>query len=134
MSALGQKRTYAAHKVMSALPSIATAKAKFRKRPCPLYPQKRTCAVQLGMSALGQKRTHAAQQRRSLFDHLVGLLFLRYGRNGRRTHSGELHDHLTVFRPDIMRRAFWLGKECARGIGLELRIIPLFAYSEIVCP
>jgi hypothetical protein len=22
--------------------------------PCPLYPQKRTCAVQLGMSALGQ--------------------------------------------------------------------------------
>jgi hypothetical protein len=27
------------------------------KTPCPLYPQKRTCAVQLGMSALGQKRT-----------------------------------------------------------------------------
>ena len=25
-------------------------------RPCPLYPQKRTCAVQLGMSAMGQKR------------------------------------------------------------------------------
>ena len=24
---------------------------------CPLYTQKRTCAVQLGMSALGQKRT-----------------------------------------------------------------------------
>jgi hypothetical protein len=24
---------------------------------CPLYPQKQTCAVQLGMSALGQKRT-----------------------------------------------------------------------------
>jgi hypothetical protein len=23
-------------------------------RACPLYPQKRTCAVQLGMSALGQ--------------------------------------------------------------------------------
>src|SRR5262245_57264890 len=34
--------------------------------PCPLYPQKRTCAVQLGMSALGQKRTW----RRS-FDDLV---------------------------------------------------------------
>src|SRR5262249_32299529 len=68
------------------------------------------------------------------FDHLVGLLFLRYGRNGRRTHSGELHDHLTIFRPDIMWRAFWLGKECARGIGLELRLIPLFAYSKIVCP
>src|SRR5215813_5712533 len=70
------------------------------------------------MSALGQKRTHAAQQRRSLFDHLVGLLFLRYERNGRRTHSGELHDHLTIFRPDIVRRAFWLRKECAHGIGL----------------
>src|SRR5262245_43672234 len=27
------------------------------KWSCPLYPQKRTCAVQLGMSALGQKRT-----------------------------------------------------------------------------
>jgi hypothetical protein len=26
----------------------------FRIRPCPLYPRKRTCAVQLGMSALGQ--------------------------------------------------------------------------------
>src|SRR5262249_41003516 len=25
--------------------------------PCPLYPRKRTCAVQLGMSAMGQKRT-----------------------------------------------------------------------------
>src|SRR6516162_4010432 len=25
-------------------------------RPCPLYPQKRTCVLQLGMSALGQKR------------------------------------------------------------------------------
>jgi len=24
---------------------------------CPLYPRKRTCAVQLGMSALGQQRT-----------------------------------------------------------------------------
>ena len=29
----------------------------------PLYPRKRTCALQLGMSALGQKRTHAAQQK-----------------------------------------------------------------------
>src|SRR5262245_26351098 len=44
---------------MSALPPIATAKANFRKGPCPLYPQKRTCAVQLRMSAMGQKRTCA---------------------------------------------------------------------------
>ena len=34
-SALGQKRTYAAQQVMSALPPIATAKANFRKGPCP---------------------------------------------------------------------------------------------------
>jgi len=40
MSALGQKRTYAAQNVMSALPPIATMKADFRKRPCPLYPPK----------------------------------------------------------------------------------------------
>ena len=57
MSALGQKPTYALQQAMSALHPIATAKATFRNRPCPLYPQKRTCAVQLGMSALGQKRT-----------------------------------------------------------------------------
>src|SRR5262252_2338802 len=57
MSALGQKQTYAAHKLMSALPPIATAKADARKRSCLLYPQKRTCAVQESMSAKGQKRT-----------------------------------------------------------------------------
>ena len=33
------------------------------KRARPLYPRKRTCAVQLQMSALGQKRTHAVQQK-----------------------------------------------------------------------
>jgi hypothetical protein len=57
MSALGQKQTYALQQLMSALHPIATAKAKFRKRPCLLYPQKRTCAVHLPMSAMGQKRT-----------------------------------------------------------------------------
>src|SRR5262245_41230263 len=57
ISALGQKRTYAVQKGMSALPPIATEKADIRTRSCPLYPQKRTCAVQVGMSALGQKRT-----------------------------------------------------------------------------
>src|SRR5262249_808858 len=36
-----------------------------------VYPQKRTCAVQLGMSALGQKRTHACSKLGSLLDHLV---------------------------------------------------------------
>jgi hypothetical protein len=52
MSALGQKQTCAMHQPMSALPPIATAKADFRTRSCPLYPQKRKA-----MSALGQKRT-----------------------------------------------------------------------------
>src|SRR5262249_10046538 len=67
-----QKQTYALQKAMSASPPIATAKADIRNRSCPLYPRKRTCAVQGGMSALGQKRTHAVQQKGSLFDHLVG--------------------------------------------------------------
>ena len=35
--------------------------------PYPLYPRKRTCAVQLGMSALGQQRIS-----RYLFDRLIG--------------------------------------------------------------
>ncbi len=55
MSALGQKPTYALQQAMSALHPIATAKAKFRKRPCLLYPRKRTCAAQEAMSALGQR-------------------------------------------------------------------------------
>jgi hypothetical protein len=62
MSALGQKQTYAAQQVMSALLPIATAKADICASSCPLYPRKRTCAVQLRMSAMGQKRTHAPQQ------------------------------------------------------------------------
>src|SRR6476661_5522173 len=60
MSALGQKRTYAVQKGMSALPPIATPKANFRKGPCPLCPRKRTCAVQSPMSAIVQKQTCAA--------------------------------------------------------------------------
>src|SRR5262245_56574105 len=37
---------------------------------CPLYPQERTCAVQLGMSALGQKRTSA----RTIMARLIPIL------------------------------------------------------------
>src|SRR5262245_36054678 len=54
MSALGQKQTCAAHKLMSALPPIATAKANFRKRSRPLYPRKRTCATLIGNRLLGK--------------------------------------------------------------------------------
>jgi hypothetical protein len=74
MSALGQKQTYAPQKRMSALLPIATAKADMCQWSCPLYPQKRTHAVQQRMSALGQKRTHAPQQIASLLDHLVGAI------------------------------------------------------------
>ena len=48
------------------------------QQACPLYPQKRTCAVQLGMSALCQKRTHAAQQKRLLIES--GLLNIDWRR------------------------------------------------------
>jgi hypothetical protein len=54
MSALGQKQTYKMQKAMSAFASIATAKADFRNRLCPLCPQKRTRAVQNWTSAKGQ--------------------------------------------------------------------------------
>src|SRR5262249_52720177 len=57
MSALGQKQTCAAHKLMSALPPKATVKADIHNRSCPLCPQKQTCAVHTLMSALGHKRT-----------------------------------------------------------------------------
>src|SRR5262245_47809171 len=39
------------------------------KKSCPLYPRKRTCAVQKAMSAMGQKRTF-----RDSLDQLVGAL------------------------------------------------------------
>src|SRR5262249_19795185 len=55
----GPEQTCALQKAMSASPPIATAKADIRKTPCPLYPRKRTCAVQDAMSAKGQKRTSA---------------------------------------------------------------------------
>src|SRR6516165_3842614 len=48
---------------------------------CPVFPQKRTLVPCSTMSALCQKRTHALQQKRLLFDHLVG------GRDQRGRHS-----------------------------------------------
>src|SRR5262245_5067539 len=49
-----QKQTCAPHNRMSALLSIAPAKADSCTKPCLLCPRKRTCAVQEAMSALGQ--------------------------------------------------------------------------------
>jgi hypothetical protein len=65
MSALGQKRTCAVQKDMSALPPIATSIAFF------------------GMSALGRKRTFA------LFDHFIGAVKQR-GRHGDSERLGGL--------------------------------------------
>ena len=46
MSALGQKRTYAVHKAMSALPPIATAKAEFpQKAMSALHPIADMCGA-----------------------------------------------------------------------------------------
>src|SRR5262249_39536376 len=46
------------------LPSAMVISAHFAvPSACPLYPQKQTCAVQLGMSAKGQKQTQAPPQR-----------------------------------------------------------------------
>jgi hypothetical protein len=51
-------------------------KADFRKRPCPLYPRKRTCAAHAPMSAMGQKQTCAARSPMSAFTPKSGGLFL----------------------------------------------------------
>src|SRR5262249_51824083 len=45
MSALGQNQTCALQNVVSALHAIATAKAKFRKRPCLLHPKADMCSA-----------------------------------------------------------------------------------------
>src|SRR5262245_12150114 len=67
MFALGQKQTYAVHKLMSALPPIATTKADIRKWSCPLYPESGhvRCKVRCLL------RAKSGHWRTSL-DHLVG--------------------------------------------------------------
>src|SRR5262245_31299875 len=80
MSALVQKQTCAPHNVTSAITPIATEKADFRKRSCPLYPQKRTCAVQLGMSAMANSGHPPS------FDHFVS----GYQQTGRHTQTKGL--------------------------------------------
>src|SRR5262245_34389878 len=94
MSALGQKQTYALQQGMSALPPKATAKADIRKRSCPLYPRKRTCAMHKRMSALGHKRTFAC-----LFDHLIGdLLHVQWHGEAQRLRCLEIDDQRKLDR------------------------------------
>src|SRR4029453_8186450 len=78
MSALGQKQTCAAQQVMSALLPIATAKAKFPKRPCLLYSQKRTCALQLGMPAF-QSLAAVGVKRWAKSSRTLGVIAWREG-------------------------------------------------------
>ena len=79
MSALGQKQTCAAQKGMSALPPIATAKADFRKRSCPLYPRKRTLVSALfgNLGAASSIRVCAGSRQTSNKIMQKGLAFSR---------------------------------------------------------
>src|SRR5262249_35027677 len=63
MSALGQKQTYAVQQTMSALPPIATAKADYRERSCPVYPRKRTSRLTATRSLPLHRLEVAALQR-----------------------------------------------------------------------
>ena len=95
---------------------------------CPLYPRKRTCALQLGMSAMGQKRTSLCMST-SL---VLGLL--RNWRRRCRSHSCGLDYDFTVLRP---AEVWCFGRfriKRARGISFEFAFIPLFANTEIKCP
>jgi hypothetical protein len=64
-------------------------------------------------------------------EHTPSLL-LRDARNSRRTHGGELDDHLSILRPDEVRCTLWLGKECARRVWRQLAFVPLLAQSKVV--
>ena len=78
------------------------------KRACPLYPRKRTCAVQLEMSAKCQYRTNAVQQKGSL-DHLVGPQQKRR-RNGYPQRVSSSHvDHRFEFRRPYDRQFTRIG-------------------------
>src|SRR5262249_17052436 len=74
-----------------------------RAKACPLYPRKRTCAVQEPMSALGHKRTSV------LFDHLIRALLNRQrDKNVKRPGGFEIDDHLELDR-GLDRKLVWLG-------------------------
>src|SRR4029077_10596080 len=55
-------------------PLGSKADIRTAKKPCPLYSQKRTCAVQLGMSALGLKRTLAAAHKSSFLPMRIATI------------------------------------------------------------
>jgi hypothetical protein len=63
---------------------------------------------------------------------VVGSWLLRDPRHGGGAHCGELYDHLSVLRPNEVRRALRFGEKRARGIRFQLAFIPLLAQTEIV--
>src|SRR5262245_58662498 len=81
-------------------------------RPCPLYPHKRTFAVQTPISAMGQKRTSS-----HLFNHLVGA-DEQIVRNFKTECLGglEVDDNLELCRPLYRQVARLLAFENARDI------------------
>src|SRR5262249_49273320 len=68
---------------------------------------------------------------RQLLRWFEALLLLRDFGCARRPHGGDLDNHLTVLCPCVVRRLRRLGIKRARGIGLELAFVPLFANAEI---
>ena len=80
---MGQKRTRALQNVMSALHPIATAKAKFGKRPCLLYPPKADMRGAIADVCFGPKADIG------LFDYLISGL-LQMQRHGKAECPGGL--------------------------------------------
>src|SRR5262245_11277926 len=70
---------------------------------CPLYPQKRTRALQLGMSAMGQKRTSAI-----LFNQFVGAAEHRLRHGDAKRLRGLEVDNQFIFGRRLNRDVGWL--------------------------
>jgi hypothetical protein len=56
------RETHHLANVVRQCPLWVRSRHSHRKKSCPLYPRKRTCAMQLGMSAMGQKRALAPRR------------------------------------------------------------------------
>src|SRR5262249_35832527 len=89
MSALGQKRTCAAHKLMSALPPIATAKATSARGHVCFTPESGHVRCNSPCLLWAKSGHEQSQQSNRLFDHLVGLCEQRL-RNGEPDRPGSL--------------------------------------------
>ena|SRR4029079_6081637 len=107
MSALGQKRTCAAQKAMSALHPIATAKADLSLASCPLFPRKRTGALHSPMSAKGQKRTWYAYSKQRPYSpvRLAAPVLQQSGRRSLRWAKYFSYSAREITPPSCLTRA-----------------------------